>query len=209
MTISYSVAPGSTFGFDTTRVTVTATDGASNTTRTSFTVTVRDTTAPVIKSVSPNLTIEATSAAGAVANYPAAIASDAVRPVTITYSKKSGTTFGLGTTIVMVTAKDGAGTQTTRTFTITVVDTTPPTFTSVSPNLVVTATNSDGSAVKYAAAKATDAVGPVSIAYSKTSVAFFAIGTTTVVVTATDAFGNATKTTFTVTRPAETAGVSD
>ncbi|HTZ04540.1 MAG TPA: HYR domain-containing protein, partial [Gaiellaceae bacterium] len=199
VTITYSVQPGSTFGLGTTRVTVTATDGAGNTTKASFTVTVKDTTPPVIRSVSQDLTVEATSAAGAVVSYAAAVATDAVGPVTITYSKPSGATFGLGTTIVTVTAKDGAGNRTTKTFTITVVDRTPPTFTFVSPSLVVTATNSDGAVVKYAAAKATDAVGPVTITYSIPSGSFFALGTTTVIVTATDAFGNVTRTTFTVT----------
>ena len=42
----------------------------------------------------------------------------------------------------------------------------------------------------YAAATATDAVGPVTITYSKASGSLFAVGTTTVTVTATDAYGN-------------------
>ncbi len=149
--------------------------------------------------ISGNITVEATSAAGAVVKYAAAIATDAVGPVTITYSKPSGSTFGLGTTIVTVTAKDAAGNKTTKSFTITVVDTTPPTFTSVPESIVVTTTSRDGAVVKWAAAKATDAVGPVTITYSRASGSVFALGTTTVVVTATDGAGNVTRTTFTVT----------
>ena len=50
-------------------VTVTATDAYGNASTKSFTVTVRDTAAPVITSWSPNLTAEATSPAGAVVTY--------------------------------------------------------------------------------------------------------------------------------------------
>ena len=47
--------------------------------------------------------------------------------VKITYSKQSGSVFALGTTVVTVTATDAAGNVTTRTFKVTVVDTTAPT----------------------------------------------------------------------------------
>ena len=77
-------------------VTVTATDAYGNASTKSFTITVRDTTAPVITSWSPNLTAEATSPAGAVVTYADATATDAVGPVTFTYSKASGATFALG-----------------------------------------------------------------------------------------------------------------
>lgn len=53
-TLTYSVAPGSTFPVGTTTVTATATDAAGNTSSASFTVTVRDTTAPVLGTVSTN-----------------------------------------------------------------------------------------------------------------------------------------------------------
>ena len=199
VTITYSRASGSTFGFGTTTVTVTATDGAGNTARATFTVTVRDTTPPVITSISPNLTVEATSSSGAAVKYIAATAFDAVGPVTITYSKASGSTFKLGTTVVTVTARDGHGNVSTLTFTITIVDTTPPVFTFVSPDIAVSATSAGGAVVRYAAAKATDAVGPVTITYSKASGTVFRIGTTVVTVTATDGAGNTTTSTFRVT----------
>jgi len=78
-------------------------------------------------------------------------------------------------------------------------DTTPPVFTFVPVDIVVFTTSTDGAAVTYPAAIATDAVGPVRITYSKTSGSFFAIGTTVVTVTATDGAGNATTRTFRVT----------
>jgi len=68
---------------------------------------VADTVAPLL-TVPVTQTAEATSAAGAIVDYPAASATDAVGPVSITYSQASGTVFGLGTTHVTVTATDAA-----------------------------------------------------------------------------------------------------
>src|SRR5262249_10826423 len=161
----------------TTTVTVTATDAAGNSTTKTFTVTVKDTTAPTV--TISDITVEATSASGAVVNYTALI-SDAVGVVSVTYSKASGTIFGIGQTTVTITAKDAAGNPTIKTFKITVRDTTPPVFTFVSPNITVTTHSSSGVAVSYAAAIATDLVGPVTITYSKASGSTFAVGTTTV-----------------------------
>jgi hypothetical protein len=53
--------------------------------------------------------------------------------------------------------------------------------------------------VTSATATATDAVGPVTITYLKASGALFAVGKATVTVTATDAYGNVSTRTFTVT----------
>ena len=169
---------------------MTATDAYGNTSTGSFTVFVHDSTPPVFTSISGNLTIEATSAAGAVVNYATPTATDALAPPIFKYSQASGTTFAIGTTTVKVTAVDIVGNTTTKFFTVTVRDTTPPVIVSVSPNLTVEATSSSGATVNYAAAVATDAVGPVTISYSKSSGSKFAIGTTTVTVTAKDAYGN-------------------
>ena len=73
-----------------------------------------------------------------------------------------------------MTTRDGhrhrrAGNTSTQTFTVTVHDTTPPVITSVSGNMTAEATSSSGAAVSYAAATATDAVGPVTVTYSKAS----------------------------------------
>lgn len=52
--VSYSIAPGSFFPFGSTTVTVTAVDFAGNTATATFTVTVRDTTAPDISMLKPS-----------------------------------------------------------------------------------------------------------------------------------------------------------
>ena len=160
-------------------------------------MTVRDTTAPVITTWSANLTAEATSAAGAAVTYAAATATDAVGPVTITYSKASGATFAIGTTTVTVTAKDAAGNTSTKTFTVTVRDTTAPVITA--PNMTVEATQSTGWLVGTFTSTATDAVGVTSLTFSKLAGTVLPFGTTSVTVTAKDAAGNTSTATFTVT----------
>lgn len=91
------------------------------------TLPVSDTTPPVIGAVS-NLTAEATSAAGAAVTFALPTATDAVDAApTVSASPASGSTFALGVTTVTVTATDTAGNSSTKTFTVTVQDTTAPT----------------------------------------------------------------------------------
>ncbi len=205
VSLGYSQASGTTFALGHTTVTVTATDGAGNASTATFDVFVRDTTAPAL-TVPANVVAEATSAAGAIVTYPPATATDAVGPVTFTYSTASGTQFALGTTTVTVTATDGAGNSSTGSFTVTVRDTLAPVLT-VPANVVAEATSAAGAIVTYPPATATDAVGPVTFTYSTASGAQFALGTTTVTVTATDGAGNSSTGSFTVTVRDTTAPV--
>jgi hypothetical protein len=195
--LNYSQASGSSFHLGVTTVNITAGDAAGNSASTSFTVTVRDTTAPIV-ALHDNVTAEATSAAGATVSYAAATASDAVGVTSITYSKNSGSTFPLGTTTVSITAKDAAGNSGIGSFTVTVQDTTAPVVTAPA-NVTATATGSTGAVVTYPAATATDAVGVTGLTYSQASGTTFPVGVTTVTVTAKDAAGNTGTKTFTVT----------
>ena len=83
-----------------------AIDQGGNYTTFTLTVVVRDTTPPVI--TAPNVTVEGNTRGGAFINYPAT-ATDAVGPVTLTFSIPPGSLFPVGTTPVTVTATDGAG----------------------------------------------------------------------------------------------------
>jgi hypothetical protein len=116
------VATGSV---DTSRVgsytrTYTVSDGV-NSTSTTRTVNVVDTTAPVF-TAPPNVTIDATIPAGATYFYATPVATDAVAaPVTVACSPGSGSVFAIGTTIVGCAATDQAGNSTTHTFTVKVL----------------------------------------------------------------------------------------
>jgi hypothetical protein len=120
----------------------------------------------------------------------------------------SGSFFALGPTLVSCTATDPSSPsdQTTKTFTVTVQDTKPPTIT-VPSVPAVEATSSLGAVVSYTPPTATDAVDvtdPVTCTSAPTaglsSGSTFPIGTTTVTCNATDNAGNpADPTPFTVT----------
>ena len=203
--LAYSQESGTTFPIGETTVSITAKDAATNEGTGTFTVKVQDTTAPVVASHA-DLTVEATSAAGAVVTYAAATATDAVGVTSLTYSRNSGTTFPIGETTVTITAKDAATNEGTGSFTVKVQDTTAPVVASHG-NLTVEATGAAGAMVTYAAGTATDVVGVTDLTYSKASGTTFPLGLTTVTMTAKDAAGNTGTGSFTVTVADTTAPV--
>jgi uncharacterized repeat protein (TIGR01451 family) len=159
-----------------------------------------DTTPPVISGVPADIVAEATSAAGAVVTYalPTAL-DDRDGAVAVTCTPASPDTFPLGTTSVTCEATDAAGNTSSSSFTVTVQDTTPPAL-ACPASLTVSATSASGAIVSYPAAMVSDAVdaAPV-VTYSQASGTLFPVGTTTVMVTATDATGNSSTCSFTVT----------
>ena len=156
--VTFSPASGSTFPLGSTTVTATTRDAAGNTATGTFTVTVRDTVAPVL-TIPASITAEATSPAGATVNF-AASATDA-SGATLTYSKASGSVFPVGTTTVTVTATDAAGNATTKSFTVTVRDSTAPAFTALSTNAPTLWPPNHKMVAVTVSATASDAVGPV------------------------------------------------
>src|SRR5262249_27471026 len=115
--VTCTPASGSTFPLGTTTVTCTATDKAGNVGSASFTVTVKDTTAPAI-TVPANITTVATSAAGAVVTYTAN-ATDAVGVTSFACTPASGSTFPIATTTVTCTAAEAAGNTARKSFMVT------------------------------------------------------------------------------------------
>lgn len=119
---------GDTFPLGTTTVTCTATDTRTNTSPgLSFSVTVLDTTDPVLTVPATAITAEATGANGALVNFTTS-ATDAVDATpTIVCTPASGTRFAIGTTQVSCTATDDAGNiSDPQVFDVTVQDTTDP-----------------------------------------------------------------------------------
>lgn len=123
---------GSTFPLDTdSPVQCTATDAHGNVGFVNFTVRVVDTTPPTLH-LPVNFTVSADANCMAVVNYTATATDlvDITDPVTC--SPASGFTSGLGTTLINCSSTDAHGNTATGSFTATVADTTPPTFTSIS-----------------------------------------------------------------------------
>ena len=121
---------------------------------------------------------------------------DGSGPVLVTCTPPSGTGFRLGTSNVTCTASSPGGTNTCS-FTVTVVDTTPPSVT-CSTNRTVDATGPSGAVVTYVAV-ASDPCGLASLACVPPSGSTFPIGTTTVTCRAVDNAGNANSCTFAIT----------
>ncbi len=147
-----------------------------------------DTTPPTI-STPLGPVAEATSAAGAVVNYSASASDSGIGMASASFQPASGSTFGIGATTVNATATDLLGNQSTRSFVVTVRDTTAPAVQSHS-DVVVEATQPWGAIVTYTPGTATDAVGVASLTYSQASGTPFPLGTTTINMFALDAANN-------------------
>jgi len=161
---------------------------------------VCDTTPPVV-TVPTNMTVEATSAAGAVVPFNAT-ATDETSPANpaVTCLPASGSTFALGVTTVNCSATDDHGNTGTNSFTITVQDTTPPTIT-LPAAVSCTQMLPGGAVVTYGSASATDTVGPANptVICSPASGTTFPVGTTAVACSAKDTAGNTAHASFNVT----------
>lgn len=194
-----SPASGSTFPLGITTVNCSATDSHDNSTNGSFTVTVQDTTAPII-APHPDIIEEATSAAGAVVTYTSPSTSDAVDGAgTATCSPASGSTFAFGNTTVTCNATDTHGNAATpTTFTVTVQDTTSPTL-SLPADIIIEATGPSGAVVTFTASSSDIVDGSVPVNCTPASGSIFALGTTTVNCSAADSHGNTANDSFTVT----------
>jgi large repetitive protein len=192
LTPSCSPASGTNFPVGTTTVTCSATDAHGNTGSKSFNVTVTlvDTTKPVV-TVPANITQEATSSSGTIVNFPPATANDNIDgAITPTCSPASGTSFPLGPTTVTCSATDAHGNTGTGSFKVTLVDTTNPVVT-VPADITQEATSSGGATVTFPPATANDNIdGAITPTCSPASGTNFPLGTTTVTCSATDKSGN-------------------
>jgi len=120
-TVAVTCAPlsGSMFPLGNSGVTCSAQDVAGNGASVSFTVTVQDTTAPVL-TVPDHLTDEASSPAGQVMAFVAAATDVVTVSPTVACTPASGSTFPLGGTTVSCVATDAAGNTATGSFVVTV-----------------------------------------------------------------------------------------
>ncbi|WNG39962.1 HYR domain-containing protein [Archangium violaceum] len=115
LSLTYSHDTEQGFPLGTTSVTVTVVDGLGRDDSCVFTITVRDTTAPVI-SCPADVQVEDAPEQGLVVDYPAATASDTVSLPVLSYSPAPGTLFPVGTTQVTATATDSSGNSATCSF---------------------------------------------------------------------------------------------
>src|SRR6185503_12674607 len=140
-------AAGSQFPFGSTTTICTATDASGNASHASFTVTVRDTIPPVV-ACPANITVHATSVAGAIVNYPSAIATDTVATALfLSQLPPSGSQFPIGLTTVRVEAADEQGNVSRCSFDITVANALP----AANPDSVLVDEDSSGNVLNVLA----------------------------------------------------------
>ncbi len=193
VTVICSPASGSTFPLGTTTVRCSAEDTHANVATGFFNVTYA-TGAPPSLTLPGNLTVEATLPFAAVVTFSAT--SDVGVPVVC--SPPSGSTFFYGTTTVQCSSTNGNGATTSGSFTVSVVDTTPPVL--FLPADITVMTNDHNGAVVTFTASSTD-VNDIfdAVVCTPASGSLFPVGTTTVSCSAMDQTGNTSTGTFHVT----------
>jgi len=201
-------ASGSTFPVGTTPVTYTATDASGNKSTCTFNVTVKDVTPPVITSCPANITVNTTGSCGAVVNWTAPTFTDNCTGATLVAVPASGSTFSVGTTTVTYTLTDASGNKSTCSFTVTVVDNTPPVFSSCPTEIRIPArSQSCDAVVTWVVPVATDNCSTVTLTSTHNPGSTFPIATTVVKYTATDQAGNSASCEFRVVVTNETVPV--
>jgi hypothetical protein len=160
-------------------------------------VTVLDATAPVISGLPVNMTVYTSTACDAAASWIAPSASDNCTLVSFSGSATSGQSFPIGISTVTYTAIDSSGNTSNSSFTVTVLDTSKPVFSSCPSSI---STGLSNNIVTYAQPVATDNCSfNLVLSAGLPSGSAFPVGVTTVTYTATDASGNSMQCSFTVT----------
>ena len=205
---SCSPASGDTFPVGTTAVTCSAMDAAGNEAEdVGFTVTVHDTTAPVI-TVPDDITEGATSPAGRVVTYHATAHDTVSGSLVVTCFPESGSLFPLDKTGVTCSASDVAGNLAEASFTVTVADMTAPVFNPATEAVTAEAAGPHGAAVHFPTPTATDNVDDaVTVTCTPASGSVFGLGNSAVTCSASDRAGNRAAVSLTVTVSDTTAPV--
>ena len=169
---------------------------AASTTVTGVTI---DTTAPTLALPQP-ITVEAQGPNGTTLNFNLSATDNFDAQPAIVAQPASGSTFGIGTTTVNVTATDDVGNTRNGSFTVKVQDTVAPVVTgNFAPLTLTTGAGGMAALPNYGPqANATDAVGVTGATQSPAPGDVHA-GKTTVTITAIDAAGNKGTATFDVT----------
>jgi hypothetical protein len=181
-------------------VTYTARDTSGNETTVPRTVRVVDTTPPAFDEFPVDIVIAAQADGTVTVTFVAtAIDNSGAIPV-ISCDPPSGSTFAVGDTSVTCTATDTSGNSASRTFTVTVVDATPPVVVVPTSPLFEVLQGPAGSIVNFdSLVSVTDLVDPApTLTCVPASGSMFPPGETTVTCTGRDASGNTASADFVV-----------
>ncbi|MBA4277656.1 HYR domain-containing protein, partial [Flavobacterium sp.] len=198
--ITYSMASGSIFPIGTTTVTVMATNGCGEDTRT-FDVTVTDNEKPTITCNAPITVNNDSGVCGAVVTYSNSSTDNCPgQTIVQTAGLASGSVFPIGTTTNTFVVTDASGNTATCSYDVTVTDNEKPTITCNAPITVNNDSGVCGAVVTYSNSSTDNCPGQTIVQTAGlASGSVFPIGTTTNTFVVTDASGNTATCSFDVT----------
>ena len=204
-TVVSTPASGSLFPVGTTLVVTVATDVHGNTSTQLFNVVVVDNTPPVITGAPADFTVmtgPGRATCDQVVSWPAPTVTDNCSVSTVVATPPSGSTFPVGVTPVTIVATDVHGNTSSVSFSVTVLDNTPPVLVT-KPAAVTLDASGQGvitAADVYNAGASTDNCGPVTlISVTPVNFTFCNLGANVVTLVAQDSHGNFATNTATVT----------
>ena len=201
-TIGFSTnhANGSFFDLGTTTVTYTVSDPSGNTVSSSFDVTVVDLQVPAFVTMPANASINTDpGVCGATHTWDTPQINDNCDSVNLASSHQSGDMFPIGDTVVNYTAQDLTGNVISDSFTVTVTDFEDPDFEGI-PATIVASTDSGqcDAVISWVPPVPVDNCEVASHSMSHQPGDTFALGETTVLLSAFDIYGNEFNTSFKV-----------
>jgi gliding motility-associated-like protein len=194
-------ASGDLFDVGETTVIYTVTDGSGNTATCSLSVTVVETTPPTIAGCPVNyIIILPVDQCDTTITWTLPQANDNCGIASFSANFNPGTTFPSGITTVVYTAVDLAGNTATCSFSVTAVDKVSPVFVTFPNDTLITDADPCGAILNIAQPTAMDNCDPNPlITYAGNLQDTFPIGITIIEILVTDASGNVTKDTLTIT----------
>jgi|GEM_PF-386169 len=194
-----SSKPG-TFALGATVVSYQAIDVDGNSASCTQMVTVIDQEKPILTACPANISVNAPSGVcTATVNWNPPTATDNCTGVQTNSTHQPGSVFQTGQTTVVYTVTDGANNTASCSFVVTVRDQQPPVLSACPGNINMGNTpNACGANVNWTPPTASDNCGNVVLTTNHNPGAFFGIGQTNVVYTATDASGNTAVCTFSI-----------
>ncbi|MBI5387106.1 MAG: HYR domain-containing protein [Verrucomicrobia bacterium] len=176
--------------------TYSATDACTNASTAIQTITVRDSTPPVVSIANIIAPADLGTCSKTGVTWTATISDNCDLAPTITCTPSSGSTFALGTTTVNCAARDLSSNTNNYTFTVTIVDAQPPAIT-CSTNIVVSTPSFSGAIVAFTTT-ASDLCSSASVSCTPPSGSLFPVGTNVVLCQATDLAANVSSCVFDV-----------
>ncbi|MEI6408938.1 MAG: HYR domain-containing protein [Bacteroidota bacterium] len=199
---------GSVFPKGTTTVTYIGTDGAGNTGFCAFTVTVNDAQPPTINNCPANITVNNTNTAACttpVTWVAPTIIDNCSGSLALaqTNGPNSGSSFGVGNTLIRYQGTDAAGNTSVCSFTVTVVDKAPPVISNCPSSqeyFIISGNVCNYGPIGWNAPTANDACdGNISMVKTGPNPGTtFTVGSSNITYTATDSKGNTSTCSFTI-----------